>query len=157
VTTFQWLIALHITGAFLFLGGTVVAGAFGLLALRGERPSEIALFLGLSRVAVVLIAVGAVLTLVFGLWLVHCQHLSYGRFWIVTSIVLLVASAYAGKKGGERDAQTRRLAVELAAKDDTPNAELRARLRDPLTLSLSYGAGVGVLVILALMIWQPSL
>lgn len=155
MSTFQWLIAVHVTGAFLFLGGSVVAGTFAVLAQRQERPSEIALFLGLTRIAVVLVVVGAVLALVFGLWLVHCRHLSYGSFWIVASIVLLAASSVAGKKGGERDAQTRRLALELAAAGDAPSLELRARLRDPLTLALSWGAGLAGLAILALMIWKP--
>ncbi len=51
VTTLQWLLALHVTGAFLFLGGTVMAGIFGVLAQRAKRPSEVAAFLGLTRLA----------------------------------------------------------------------------------------------------------
>ena len=57
----QWLLALHVTGAFLFLGGGVLAAAFNVAAQRSERPSEIALFFGLTRVAVVVIAFGALL------------------------------------------------------------------------------------------------
>jgi uncharacterized membrane protein len=156
VSTFQWLIAVHITGAFFVLGGSVAAGAFGVLALRSRRPSEIALFLGLARLAVPFVIAGAVITLVFGLWLVHCQHLSYGRFWIVASIILLVASSIAGQRGGKRDAGTRRLAVELAAGGDTENEDLRPRLRDPATLALTWGAGAAVVAILVLMIWKPG-
>jgi uncharacterized membrane protein len=156
MTTLQWLLALHVTGAFLFLGGTVVAGAFGVLALRQERPSGVALFLGLARVAVGLIVAGAALTLVLGLWLVQRAGYSYGQFWIVASIVLLIASSVAGKQGGERDARTRELALQLAAEGDEPSSELRGRLRDRVTLALSWGAGAGVLAILALMVWKPG-
>jgi hypothetical protein len=33
---------------------------------------------------------------------------------------------------------------------------LRARLRDPVSLGLSWGSGLVVIVILALMIWKPG-
>lgn len=66
MSTLQWLLALHVTGAFLFLGGTVVAGAFGVLAQREKRPSGVALFLGLTRLSVVLIVAGGLLAFVQG-------------------------------------------------------------------------------------------
>jgi uncharacterized membrane protein len=156
VTTFQWLLALHVSAAFLLLGGTAMAGILGVLAQRARRPSEVALFLGLIRVAVVLIAVGAVAGLGLGLGLVHEGGLSYGRPWIVGSIVLLVVASYAGRVGGIRDRETRKLAVSLAGEDDERTAELDARLRDPVTLALSYGSGLGILAVLALMIWKPG-
>lgn len=156
MTTLQWLLALHVTGAFLLLGGVVTAGAFSVLTLRRERPSEIALFLGLSRVAVVLIIAGGLLAVVLGLWLVHRGGYSYGEFWIIASIVLLIVSGLAGKQGGEREAATRRLAEQLSAEGDTPSPELHASLRDPVTLALSWGAGIGVLAILVLMTWKPG-
>ncbi len=152
----QWLLALHVSGAFLLLGGTVTAGLFGVLALRSTRPSEIALFLGLTRVAVVLVGVGAILTIVLGLWLVHRLDYGYGQFWVVASIVLWAASSAASGIGGGRDKKTRLLARRLATEGDAPSVELAAKLRDPVTLALSWGAGAGLLAVLALMIWKPG-
>ena len=63
-------VALHVSGAFLLLGGSIVAATFAVLARRRERPSEIALFYGLIRVGEVAIYAGALLTIVIGLWLV---------------------------------------------------------------------------------------
>ncbi|HEY4346352.1 MAG TPA: DUF2269 family protein [Gaiellaceae bacterium] len=156
MSTLQWLLALHVTGAFLFLGGSVFAAIFSVLALRGKRPSEVALFLGLTRVAVVAVVAGLVLALVVGLWLVHEAGYAYERPWIVASLVLLVAAGALGKIGGERDGKTRKLAVRLAAEGDGPSTELSARLRDPVTMALSWGAGACSIVILALMIWKPG-
>ena len=152
----KWLLALHMTGAFLFLGGLVVAGTLNILALRSRRPSEIALFLGLTRVAVVVVGLGATLTLALGLWLVHRVGYSYGQAWIVGSVALWIAANAAGGIGGGRDKETRLLAERLAAEGDAPSTELGARLRDPVTLALSWGAGIAVLAILALMIWKPG-
>ena len=74
---YQWLLFLHVTGAFLFLGGTVVAGVLMLAALRRERPSEIAALLRLTRPAVIAIAIGTILLLVFGIWLVSASPNGY--------------------------------------------------------------------------------
>jgi uncharacterized membrane protein len=152
----QWLLALHVTGAFLLLGGSVVAGTMSILALRSERPSQVALFLGLIRVAVVAIGVGSLLTLVLGLWLVHRLGYGYGQAWVILSVVLWVAASAAGGRGGGIDRKTRHLAERLAAEGDAPSAELSAALRDPVARALSWGAGLAILAVLALMIWKPG-
>jgi uncharacterized membrane protein len=152
----QWLIALHVTGAFLLLGGGVLAAVFNVAAQRSERPSEIALFYGLTRVAVVGIALGALMTLVLGLWLVSDRDFSYGELWVVLSLILWVVAVGAGQAGGARDKETRLLAEQLAAGSNEATPELRDRMHDPRTLALSYGSGVALVVVLALMIWKPG-
>ena len=152
----DWLLALHVSGAFLFLGGGVLAAAFNVAAQRSERPSEIALFYGLTRIAVVMIAFGALLTLVLGFWLVSDQNFSFSDLWVVLSLILWFVAIGMGQAGGMRDRSTRELAEELAAGSDVGTPELRARMRDPRTLALSYGSGVVLVVVLALMVWKPG-
>jgi uncharacterized membrane protein len=158
VSTYDWLLFLHITGAFLFAGGVFVAGAFNIAAQFRERPSEIALLLGLTRFAVVVIGVGSVMTLVFGLWLVSEAPwgYGYGQAWVIAAIVLWVVGNAMGGQGGNREKATRLEAERLAEQGDAPSAELRARMRDPLTLLLSYGGAVLLLAVIALMIWKPG-
>jgi uncharacterized membrane protein len=157
VNTYEWLLFLHVTGAFMVLGGAVMAGVFNVSALRRERPSEIALLFRLTRFAVTSISVGMVLTIVFGLWLVgHLDYIGWGDAWIVISLVLWVVASALGGIGGGRDKEARKLAERLAAEGDTPSPELNARLRDPVSLALSWGSGVVVIAILALMIWKPG-
>jgi uncharacterized membrane protein len=156
VDTYRWLLALHVSGAFLLLGGAVLAGAFNISAVRSERPSEIALFLGLTRVAVVAIGVGALLTLVLGLWLVGDRDYSYGEAWVVLSLLLWAAAMAGGQMGGKRDKETRLLAERLASEANEPTAELRSRLRDPVTIGLSWGSAAALVAVLALMIWKPG-
>jgi uncharacterized membrane protein len=153
---YQWLLALHVTGAFLLLGGGVVAGALNLAALGRERPSDIVVLFGLIRVAVVSIMVGSLLALVFGLWLVHEASYGYGDGWVVTALVLFLLANAMGGIGGRRDERTARLARELAAAGDVPSSELRNRVRDPVSLILSYGSGLVLVAVLALMVWKPG-
>ena len=154
--TYDWLLFLHVTGAFLVLGGAVMAGIFNFAALQRERPSEIAVLFRLARVAVIAIGAGMVLTLGFGLWLVRQVGYGWGETWIVLALVLWVLANALGGIGGGREKQTRELAERLAAEGDAPSQELSSRLRDPVWLALSWGSGVVIVAILALMIWKPG-
>jgi uncharacterized membrane protein len=139
------------------MGGAVIAAVLNISALQRERPSEIALLLGLTRFAVIGIGIGLLLTLAIGLWLVDEAGYDYGDTWIVVSLVLWVIGSLLGGRGGRREKETRLLAMRLAAEGDVPSAELRARLRDPVTLAFSYGSGLAIVAVLVLMIWKPWL
>lgn len=156
MSKYEWALFLHITGAFLLLGGATVAAVFSVAAMRRERPSEVAALMRLTQSAVVSITVGTLMTLGFGIWLVHIVGYSYGSTWIVLAFVFWVLGSALGGRGGRRDKETRLLAERLAAEGDAPSPELRARLRDPVTLALSWGSGLLFVVILALMIWKPG-
>ena len=152
----DWLLLIHVGGAFCVLAGAPLAVVLNQAALRRVRPSEVALLLGLVRVAVVLIAAGMLVTLALGIWLVDETAYAVDDGWVVAALALWLAAAVLGAVGGRRDRRTRRLAEGLAAGADEPSAELQARLRDPLSLALSYGSGAAVLAILVLMIWKPG-
>lgn len=145
------------TGAFLLLGGAVFAAILNFAALRRERPSEIVVLYGLVRIAVASISAGMLLTIVFGLWLVaDLDFVKWSNTWVILALVGWVLANALGGMGGRREKGTRLLAERLAAEGDAPSAELRARMRDPLTLALSWGSGVVAIAILALMIWKPG-
>jgi uncharacterized membrane protein len=156
VSRFDWLLFLHLAGAFLLLGGAIAAGVLNLAAQGRERPSEVALLLALIRPAAIVMSAGLVIAFAFGLWLVHDAGFDYGDAWIAVSIALLIVAGVIGDAGGRRDKRTRMLAERLAAEGDAPSRELRARLRDPVSLTLSYGSALLVLAILGLMVWKPG-
>jgi uncharacterized membrane protein len=145
----------HLLGALLFVAGIVLAGVCFEVARRRERPAEVALLLGLTRIGVVLVGMGALLLLGFGLWLVHLGHFGYGAGWVDVAIALYVVALALGAVGGQRPKQARRLAARLAADGAPSSAELRALLDDRLSLAANYASAVVVLAILALMVFKP--
>ena len=154
---YQWLLVFHVAGAFLVLGGATMAAIFNVAAQRRERPSEVAELLGLTRSAVLAVMIGMPILLIFGLWLVaEVDWADWSDAWVILALILWVIANALGGAGGKRDRKARELAQQLAAQGDQPSQELRARLRDPLSLALSYGSGLLVVVILALMIWKPG-
>jgi uncharacterized membrane protein len=157
VSTYDWLLMVHVTGAFLVLGGGAAAGILNVRAWRAERPSEIALLLRLtSRLAVPAIGLGSVLTLVLGLWLVHHAGYSYGTFWVWAAIILWAVAAALGGRSGKYQSKAQAEAERLAAADDALTPDLRALVRDPVGNALAYGSGLTLVVILILMIWKPG-
>jgi uncharacterized membrane protein len=157
VDRYHWLLVFHMTGVLLLLGGAVFAGILNAAALRRERPSEIVVLYRLARIAVISISVGMPLTLIFGIWLVaDLDFVKWSQTWVILALIGWVLAGALGGAGGKREKETRLLAERLAAEGDAPSPELGARMRDPLTLVLSWGSGVVVVAILALMIWKPG-
>jgi uncharacterized membrane protein len=152
----DWLLLIHVAGAFCVLAGALFAVVLSREAMRRDRPSEIALLLGLIRVSVVLIVLGMLVTLVFGLWLLSVTGFVLSDGWVDAALALWIAALVLGGIGGRRDRETRALAERRAADGDQPSQELHARLRDPVSLALSYGSGIAVIAILVLMIWKPG-
>ena len=153
---YNWLLFFHLLGAFCFVAGAAVAGTLQIGALRRERPSEILTLLRLTRVGVLLVVAGAVLTLAFGIAL--ASHLGYGLTpgWIQAALGLWLASVVLGAIGGRTARHARYRAEELAAAGDQPDEELRALVAHRPSLILSYVSGLLLLVILVLMVWKPG-
>jgi uncharacterized membrane protein len=145
----------HLLGALLFAAGMVLAGVAFEAARRRERPAEIALLLGLTRIGVVLVAIGALLLLGFGLWLVHLGHFGYGAGWVDAAIALYVVALALGGIGGQRPKKARRLASSLTAEGAPASVELRALLDDRLSLATNYASAAVMVAILALMVFKP--
>lgn len=156
MSTYQWLLTFHVTGAFLLFGGSTTAGILHLLALRTRRPSDLVQLLRLIKFAVPAILAGSLLTLVLGVWLVHHLDYSFGAFWIWAAIVLWVIGNYLGERGGRAQGKALELAETLAAADDEETPELHALMHDRTANLLSWGADLAILGVLVLMIWKPG-
>ncbi len=151
------MLFLHVTGAFLFLGGVVVAWVLGIAAALRKRPSEIALLLGLTGTAAAAIGLGLLLSIVFGLWLVFdLDQYDLWDGWVIAALVMWALSGALGGTAGRRDKETRLFAERLAAEADVPSNELVARVRDPVALSLNIASSLLGFAILAIMIWKPG-
>jgi len=152
----QWLLFLHLSGAFLFIGGSLFAAGLRAAAMRRRRPGEVALLLGAVRPAVPVVAGGLVLTVGVGFWLADRLGFDLGGTWLTLTFVLVAWLLVVGTATGRGDRHTRELAERLAADGDEPSDELHARLYDPVNLALNLSLLVATVGVVALMVWKPG-
>jgi uncharacterized membrane protein len=146
----------HLAGVLGFVAGIVLAGVAFEGARRRQRPAEIALLLGLTRIGAVLVMAGAVLLLGCGLWLVGLEdEVGFGTGWLDAGLALFVVTVIVGALAGQRPKRARKLAVRLANEDREADPELRTLLDDPLSRLANYASAALVVAILALMVFKP--
>ncbi len=156
MTEYNVALFFHLLGAFALVAGTVFAGAAFEAARRRETPAEIALLLGLIRVGVILVGLGTLLVLAFGLWLVRLGQWGYGTGWVAAALILLALTVVFGAAGGQRPKRARKLAVQLREDRSTSTPELQALLDDRTALALNYLSALLLLAIIVLMVFKPD-
>lgn len=152
---YDWLLLFHVAGAILFFAGMAVAAVGLAAARRRERPSEVALLLGVTRWGVALVGLGTILVVGFGAWLVEDGNWGWGG-WVGWALALLAVSAGLGAAGGRAPRRARELAERLADEGDRPSDELRRLLHDRVAGWLNTGAAAAAVVVLALMVLKPG-
>jgi uncharacterized membrane protein len=154
----DWILALHLLGAFAVMGAIAFFAVLIVVGRRTDRPSAVVATTRLVRVPTVLVIAGLAATLVLGLWLaisLDAYHPWDG--WIVAAIVLWAISGGTGARGGDAYARAEKQARELLdAGNDEPSAELTALMRDPTALALNTVSTVAAFLILLDMIWKPG-
>lgn len=156
MSEYGWALFSHLFGAGLLAGGMAVAAVGFAAAWRQERPSEIALLLGMTRAGVALVALGSLVVLVCGFWLIEVTDRGLDEGWLGGSLGLFVGGAVLGGIGGRRPKQARLLAERLAVAGDQPNEDLQRSVRDRVALALNVAAAFAMIGVLLLMIWQPA-
>ena len=107
----------------------------------------------------VLIVIGTLGTLIFGIWLAidfDAYHPWDG--WIIAALVLWAISAGLGQRAGQTYAQAQQLAARLAAENrgSEPSVELKALLQSGAAMWMNLASTVAVLLILVIMIYKPG-
>jgi hypothetical protein len=150
----DWLVFGHLLGAFLFVGGSILASVLRIVAIRRSAPLPVAVLLGAARAAVPLVAAGFVIAVAFGFLLVERLRLDYGARWLTVTFALLVWLLVVGAVAGRSDRHTRELAERLVF-EGGGHDELARRLRDPVNLLLNASMLVATVALIALMVFKP--
>jgi uncharacterized membrane protein len=137
MSLYETLLFFHVLGAFALVAGTTAMAPFaigwGQAALDRTAAARLAL------TGSILSGVGAVLTLVLGLWLVDKASYSFFRFWILGALVLW---AVAGYTNGEVSRAARSVGK---GEDDGRNVQ-----------TLWIVDALGATLLLVLMVWKPG-
>src|SRR3954467_15069540 len=134
MSLYETLLFFHVLGAFSLVAGTTAMAPFALG--WGRAALDRGTSARLAATGAILSGIGAVLTLVLGLWLVHKVGYSFFRFWILGALVLW---AIAGYSNGE---------VSKAARNVSKGEDSGRNLR-----TLWIVDALGAALLLVLMVW----
>jgi uncharacterized membrane protein len=154
----DWILAVHVLSAAAFVAGIVVFWVLIAAVRRTDTPQARIRLGPVETVAGATIGVGAMGTIVLGIWLA----LSVGGYdvwdgWIIAAIVLWAISMALGQRANVAYAQGVKKAEELQAAGQTgPSAELLTLNRTSNGVVMHTLVSVVVLLILIDMISKPG-
>jgi uncharacterized membrane protein len=153
----DWILALHLLSAFAYVAGMIVFWVLIVAVRRTDTPDGNIRMAPVVKVGMVATGVGAVGTIVFGLWLTFSVGgYRIWNFWILAALVLWAIAGGVGGRTGKEYRKGMTKAEELEAAGQTgPNAELLALNRTSQGVQLHAIASVALLLLLIDMIWKP--
>jgi hypothetical protein len=159
VTFSDWLLFLHVATAFALVSALVIYWTIAVAGRSVERPVDSLRYFQVAKPANVLIIVGTMGTLIFGIWLaIDFDAYKVWDGWILAAIVLWAISAGTGQRGGKNYNEAGKLVERLVTENRgaEPSPELRARLTNRNAILLNVASSVAVLLILIDMIYKPG-
>jgi uncharacterized membrane protein len=153
-----WMLALHVLSAFSLVAGITIFWILIVAVRRTDTPEGTLRMGPMSRVAQAAIGIGALGTIVLGVWLAF----SVGGYdiwdgWIIAALVLWAISMALGQRTAAAYARGVDKARELqAAGQNGPNAELLAINRTAEGVVLQLLVSLVVLLLLIDMLWKPG-
>ena len=154
----DWILALHVLSAFAFVAGLILFWVLIVAVRKTDTPDGTIRMEPIVKVGNAAIGIGAVGTLVFGIWLAF----SVGGYdiwdpWIIAALVLWAVAAALGQRTGVEYTAGMTRAKELAAAGQAgPSTELLAINRTQRGLWLHTAVTAVLLLMLIDMIWKPG-
>jgi len=154
----DWILALHVLSAFAYVGGLVLFWVLVVAVRRTDLPEATIRMEPVVKVGNVTVGVGAVGTILFGIWLA----IAFDRYqvwdgWVIAAIVLWAISLGTGQRTGAAYMKGMTRAQELQTSGQPgPSAELLALNRTSNGLLMHFLTTVAVALILLDMIWKPG-
>jgi glycerol uptake facilitator-like aquaporin len=158
VSRYDWLLFLHVLSAFALVAAFVLYSALIAALWNKDVPSEAVRIFRIQRVGDVLVGVGSIGVLVFGIWLaIDVDGYEVWDGWVIAALVLWLIMGALGSRTGKLYNAARDRAVALVRDgSNAPSAELRALVQDRRALWLHVAGIVTVLLLLIDMIFKPG-
>jgi hypothetical protein len=154
----DWALALHVLSAFAYVGGVVLFWVLIVAVRKIDTPEGTIRMEPVVKVGNVAVGVGAVGTIVLGIWLAFSVG-SYAIWdgWIIAALVLWAVSGALGQRTGVAYMRGMTKAKELDVAGQTgPNAELLALNRTTDGVVLHALVSAAALLLVLDMIFKPG-
>ena len=154
----DWALALHVLSAFAYVGGVVLFWVLIVAVRKIDTPEGTIRMEPVVKVGNVAVGVGAVGTIVLGIWLAFSVG-SYAIWdgWMIAALVLWAVSGALGQRTGVAYMRGMTKAKDLDVAGQTgPNAELLALNRTTDGVVLHALVSAAALLLVLDMIFKPG-
>jgi uncharacterized membrane protein len=153
----DWILALHLLSAVALVASLTVFSVMIVALWRTEDPSAVTSFMRLGLVGNVLVMIGTLGTIVFGVWLaISLDAYQLWDGWVIAAIILWAVASAFGKQTGDGYRRTAEMAAQLVSSGSPRSPELAAAMGASRAFWFHVATVVVVLVILIDMIWKPG-
>jgi uncharacterized membrane protein len=153
----DWIIALHLLSAVALVASLTVFSVMIVALWRTEDPAAVTTFMPLGLVGNVLVTIGLLGTIVFGVWLaISLDAYQLWDGWVIAAIILWAVVGALGKQTGDGYRRTAEMAAQLVSSGSPRSPELAAAMGASRAFWFHVATVVVVLVILIDMIWKPG-
>jgi hypothetical protein len=155
----DWLLFFHIASAFALVAAFSTFWSVAVAARNVDRPVDSLRYFRIAKPANILVGIGTLGTLIFGVWLaIDIDAYKVWDGWVLIALVLWAISAGTGARGGKNYAAAAQLAGRLVTENRgaEPSAELKALLQNRRAMWLNIVSSVAIVLILIDMIYKPG-
>jgi uncharacterized membrane protein len=153
----DWILSLHLLAAFALVGAMVIFWTM-IVALWGtDSTSRVASLMRVSQVGTVLVAVGSLGTIIFGVWLaISVDGVDIWDGWVIAAIILWAIAVELGRRAGTGYGAAGMEAQRLSLAGTETSADVAKTFGASRALQFHAASSVLILLILIDMIWKPG-
>ena len=153
----DWILSLHVLSAFAMVGAMVIFWIMIVSLWGTDSTSRVASLMRVSQVGTVLVGVGSLGTIVFGVWLaISLDAYQVWDGWVLAALILWVLATAIGKQAGDGYRATSEMAAQLVSSGSPRSPELAAALGVSRAFWFHCISTLLILLILVDMIWKPG-
>ncbi len=153
----KWILALHLISAFSLIGALTIFSVMIAALWRTDDPSAVTSLMRVALAGNVLVIVGTLGTVVFGVWLaisIDAYHVWDG--WVIAALILWAIGSSLGKKSGDGYQERAEMAAGLIQSGLPRSPELAAVMGASRAFWYHVATSAVVILILIDMIWKPG-
>ena len=153
----DWILALHLVSAVALIAALTMFSVMIAALWRTDDPAAVTSFMRVGLVGNVLVTIGTLGTIVFGVWLaISLDAYQLWDGWVLAALVLWVIASALGKQSGDGYRASSEMAAQLVASGSPRSPELAAAMGASRAFWFQCLSTLVVFLILVDMIWKPG-
>ena len=153
----DWILALHLLSAVALVAAVTMFSVMIVAVWRTDDPAAVTSFMRVGLVGNVLVTIGSLGTIIFGVWLaISLDAYQVWDGWVLAALILWVLATAIGKQAGDGYRATSEMAAQLVSSGSPRSPELAAALGVSRAFWFHCISTLLILLIVVDMIWKPG-